>query len=78
MWPAHEGWAGLCLFGPLSFLFVGLFQLVHFCMLFTETDLLEAELGSHPSQVWRAILEGRDALKLGLIRRIGDSKTIKV
>jgi hypothetical protein len=26
---------------------------------FLETDLLEADLGSHPSQVWRAILEGR-------------------
>jgi hypothetical protein len=45
---------------------------------FPKTDLLEAELGSDPSQVWRAILEGRDALKLGLIRRIGDGMTAKV
>jgi hypothetical protein len=32
------------------------------------TDLLSAGLGNHPSQIWRAILEGRDAMKLGLIR----------
>jgi hypothetical protein len=35
---------------------------------------MDAELGSHPSQVWRAILEGRGALGLGLIKRIGDGK----
>jgi hypothetical protein len=39
---------------------------------FPQTELLSAKLGSHPSQVWRAILKGRDALKLGLIRRIGN------
>jgi hypothetical protein len=38
---------------------------------FPESELLNAKLGSHPSQVWRAIYEGRDALKLGLISRIG-------
>jgi hypothetical protein len=42
---------------------------------FPSVDLLHAELGSHPSQVWRAILEGCDTLQLGLIRRIGDGKT---
>jgi hypothetical protein len=42
---------------------------------FPESEFLEANLGSHPSQVWRSILEGHDALKLGLIRRIGDGKT---
>jgi hypothetical protein len=38
---------------------------------FPESELLIAEFGSHPSQVWRAILKGRNALKLGLIMRIG-------
>jgi hypothetical protein len=38
-------------------------------------DILTASLGSHPSQVWRSILEGRDALNIGLIRRIGDGRT---
>jgi hypothetical protein len=32
------------------------------------TDFLNASLGSSPSQVWRAIVGGRDILKLGLIR----------
>jgi hypothetical protein len=42
---------------------------------YPESDILNAELGSHASQIWRAILEGRDTLKLGLIRRIGDGKS---
>jgi hypothetical protein len=42
---------------------------------YPDADLLEAELGSHPSQVWRSLLEGRDAMKLGLIRRIGYGAT---
>ena len=29
-------------------------------------------MGSHPSQVWRAIIAGRDVLKQGLIKRIGN------
>jgi hypothetical protein len=42
---------------------------------FPSSTLLEAELGGHPSQVWRAIVEGRDALRIGLIRRIGDGRS---
>jgi hypothetical protein len=38
------------------------------------SDILQVELGSHSSQVWRAIVEGGDALNLGLIRCIGDGK----
>ena len=38
---------------------------------FPSTDILEATVGSHPSQVWRSLLEGRDAIVQGLIRRIG-------
>ena len=37
--------------------------------------ILSAELGTKPSQVWRAILEGRDVLNQGLIRRIGNGNT---
>jgi hypothetical protein len=29
---------------------------------FTNTNFLNATLGSHPSQVWRAMIEGRDAI----------------
>jgi hypothetical protein len=32
---------------------------------------MEATLGSGPSQVWRAILEGRDTLGLGLLKEFG-------
>jgi hypothetical protein len=39
---------------------------------FPSTTILKACLGSHPSHVWRAIVEGRDVLNLGLIRRIGN------
>jgi hypothetical protein len=42
---------------------------------FPSGDFLSAELGSHPSQIWRSILEGRQALAVGLIRRIGDGRT---
>lgn len=45
---------------------------------FPNCSLLEAELGSHPSQIWRAILDGRDILAQGIIRRIGDGETTNV
>lgn len=38
-------------------------------------SVLEADLGVHPSQIWRAILDGRDIIKQGIIRRIGDGRT---
>ena len=38
---------------------------------FPEGNILTATLGSHPSQIWRAILDGVDVLKQGLIKRIG-------
>jgi hypothetical protein len=38
---------------------------------YPNSELLEANLGSSPSQVWRALIEGRDVLKQGIIRRIG-------
>jgi hypothetical protein len=42
---------------------------------FLDGDFLSAMVRPHPSQVWRSILEGRDALKVGLIRRIGDGRS---
>jgi hypothetical protein len=38
---------------------------------YPNTDLLNASLGAHPLQVWRSILEGRDIMLQGLVRRIG-------
>lgn len=39
---------------------------------FPTTSILEANLGSNPSQIWHAILDGRDVLRQGIIKRIGD------
>lgn len=45
---------------------------------FPQTDFLQAEVGSAPSQVWRAIVEGKDVLAQGLIRRIGNGATTHI
>ena len=45
---------------------------------FLEGSILEAELGSHPSQIWRSILDGHDVLIQGFVRRIGDGETMEV
>lgn len=41
-------------------------------------DLLNAELGKQPSQIWRVVHAGLDVLKQGLIRRIGDGESTLV
>lgn len=45
---------------------------------YSGCSLLEAELGSPPSQIWRAVLDGRDILSHGIIRRIGTGETTKI
>ena len=40
--------------------------------------ILEAEVGSKPSQIWRAIIEDCDLLKQGIIRRIGNGQTTEI
>jgi hypothetical protein len=42
---------------------------------FPSTNFLEATLGSSPSRILRAIVEGRDVMAQGLIRRIGTGET---
>lgn len=39
---------------------------------FHDTDFLSATRKKHASHTWRAILEGREVLKMGLIRRIAE------
>ena len=34
-------------------------------------SILHATIGAHPSQVWRSLLEGKEILAIGLIKRIG-------
>jgi hypothetical protein len=45
---------------------------------FPSGDFLDARIESSPSRVWRAIMEGKDVLKQGLVRRIGNGKTTHV
>lgn len=45
---------------------------------FPNGSILDAELGSHPRQIWRAVLEGRDVLKQGLIRTVGNGETTNI
>lgn len=41
-------------------------------------SFLEASLGSHPSQIWRAVLDGKNILTQGKIRRIGNGETTRI
>jgi hypothetical protein len=47
-------------------------------MYYPSDDFLEVRLGSQPSQIWRAMVEGRNILELGLIRKIGDGRTMRI
>jgi hypothetical protein len=38
---------------------------------FPSSSILEATVGQHPSQIWRSIMQGNDAMVQGLVRRIG-------
>lgn len=42
---------------------------------YPDCGTLQAELGSHPSQIWRAIVDGRDIMQQGDIRRIGTGES---
>lgn len=45
---------------------------------YPESSVLHANLGGHPSQILRAIVEGRDTLKQGLIKRIGNGEDTNI
>ena len=45
---------------------------------FPSNLFLEADLGPYPSRVWRAIVDGKEVLKQGLIRRIGTGEDTEV
>lgn len=45
---------------------------------YPSCEVLDAELGNHPSQIWRAIVQGKEVLKQGLVRRIGDGRTTSI
>lgn len=45
---------------------------------FPQQNFLDAVVGLNPSQVWRAIVEGKQVLKLGLIRCIGSGESTRI
>jgi hypothetical protein len=45
---------------------------------YPQTDFLHATVSNKPSATWRAIVAGKDALQLGLIKRIGDGASTSV
>jgi hypothetical protein len=40
-----------------------------------NSDILRAELGNHPSQIWRAVVEAHNILRQCLIKRIGHGES---
>ena len=47
-------------------------------MYLSDGDLLEAQIGTSPSRIWRAIVDGKHVLCQGLIRRIGTGETTDI
>ena len=45
---------------------------------FSLGEFLGANLGSAPSKIWRSVLDGREVLQLGLIRRTGTDLTTSI
>jgi hypothetical protein len=45
---------------------------------YPNSDFLQATVPNRSSATWRAIVVGREALQLGLIKRIGDGSTVSV
>ena len=41
-------------------------------------EFLQVELGSTLSQIWRAIIDGREVLTQGMIRRIGNGHSTSI
>ncbi|GJM95149.1 hypothetical protein PR202_ga11856 [Eleusine coracana subsp. coracana] len=45
---------------------------------FHDSDFMECTRKKKASFTWRAIMAGREALKLGMVKRIGDGETTKI
>ena len=45
---------------------------------FPNSGFLEADVGTSPSRIWRAIVDGKGVLKQGLVQRIGTGETTNI
>ncbi|KAG7573473.1 Endonuclease/exonuclease/phosphatase superfamily [Arabidopsis suecica] len=45
---------------------------------FESSDFLDASLGTRPSFAWRSILHGRDLLNQGILKKVGNGKSMRV
>ena len=45
---------------------------------YNDTDLMSARKKRNASHIWNAILHGREALKLGLIKHVGDGSSVRI
>ena len=45
---------------------------------FSDSDFMTATIPKTASPIWRAIVAGREALELGLIKRVGNGSTISI
>jgi hypothetical protein len=45
---------------------------------FPSSDLINAHISNNSSKTWRAICDGMDVLKQGLIKRIGDGRSTQI
>ena len=68
---AKQAW---CLLQNLDSLSARLLKSIYY----PNSNILEANLGGHPSQTWRAIMEGRDILKQGIIKCVGNGQTTRI
>jgi hypothetical protein len=45
---------------------------------YPNSEFMEATAPANSSATWRAIIAGREALQLGLVKRIGDGSSVSV
>lgn len=60
--------------GPMTMLSARILKAVYY----PSVSFLDSDLGAHPSQIWRAIIDGRDVIAQGIIKRIGTGEDTNI